>query len=149
MLPLNLPSYPVKIAVRNGKNVIFDDLRRRFVALTPDEWVRQHFVHYLMEVKGYPSALLANEVSLSLNGTSKRCDSVLYGTDVKPRMILEYKAPNVPISQKVFSQISRYNLVLKVDYLVVSNGLKHYCCKMDYERQTYCFLKDIPGYSEL
>jgi predicted type IV restriction endonuclease len=149
MLPLNLPAYPTKIIVRNGKNAIFDVLRKRYVALTPEEWVRQHFVHFLIEKKGYPQALIANEVSLSLNGTKKRCDSVLYNRDFTARMIIEYKAPHVAITQEVFEQISRYNIVLKVEYLIVSNGLSHYCCKIDYEHLTYTYLKEIPDYKDL
>ena len=149
MLPLNIPSYPIKLAVRNGKNVMFDVLRRRFVALTPEEWVRQHFVHFLIERKNYPQSLMANEISLSLNGMAKRCDTVLYNRDLTAKMIIEYKAPTIEISQKVFTQISHYNLVLKVDYLIVSNGLNHYCCKMDYVNQSYTFLAEIPDYSLL
>ncbi len=149
MLPLNIPSYPIKLAVRNGKNVIFDVLRRRFVALTPEEWVRQHFVHFLIERKNYPQSLMANEISLSLNGMAKRCDTVLYNRDLTAKMIIEYKAPTIEISQKVFTQISHYNLVLKVDYLIVSNGLNHYCCKVDYVNQNYTFLAEIPDYSLL
>lgn len=149
MLPLNIPSYPIKLAVRNGKNVIFDVLRRRFVALTPEEWVRQHFVHFLIERKNYPQSLMANEISLSLNGMAKRCDTVLYNRDLTAKMIIEYKAPTIEISQKAFTQISHYNLVLKVDYLIVSNGLNHYCCKMDYVNQSYTFLAEIPDYSLL
>ena len=149
MLPLNIPSYPIKLAVRNGKNVIFDVLRRRFVALTPEEWVRQHFVHFLIERKNYPQSLMANEISLSLNGMAKRCDTVLYNRDLTAKMIIEYKAPTIEISQKVFTQSSYYNLVLKVDYLIVSNGLNHYCCKMDYVNQSYTFLAEIPDYSLL
>lgn len=149
MLPLNIPSYPIKLAVRNGKNVIFDVLRRRFVALTPEEWVRQHFVHFLIERKNYPQSLMANEISLSLNGMVKRCDTVLYNRDLTAKMIIEYKAPTIEISQKVFTQISHYNLVLKVDYLIVSNGLNHYCCKVDYVNQNYTFLAEIPDYSLL
>jgi hypothetical protein len=129
--------------------VIFDAIRRRYVALTPEEWVRQHFVHYLIAQKGYPQGLLANEVTIKLNGTTKRCDTVLYGRDLSPRMIVEYKAPHIEITQAVFDQISRYNMVLKVDYLIVSNGLQHYCCQMDYERQCYTFLHDIPTYEKL
>ncbi|MDO4165275.1 MAG: type I restriction enzyme HsdR N-terminal domain-containing protein [Bacteroides sp.] len=149
MLSLNLPTFDAKIATRNGKNVIFDVIRRRYVALTPEEWVRQHFVHYLFAHKGYPQALMANEVQLHLNGTKKRCDTVLYKRDLTAKMIVEYKAPDVEITQKVFDQITRYNIVLRVDYLVVSNGLQHYCCRMDYERNSYTFLKDIPDYQDL
>ena len=149
MLSLNLPPYATKIAVRDGKNTIWDIIRRKYVALTPEEWVRQHFVHFLVEHKGYPASLLANEVALTLNGTSRRCDTVLYDRTLSPRMIIEYKAPHIPITQKVFDQISRYNLVFRVDYLIVSNGLSHYCCRMDYARQSYQFLKDVPEYREL
>ena len=149
MLSLNLPPYATKIAVRDGKNTIWDIIRRKYVALTPEEWVRQHFVHFLVGHKGYPASLLANEVALTLNGTSRRCDTVLYDRTLSPRMIIEYKAPHIPITQKVFDQISRYNLVFRVDYLIVSNGLSHYCCRMDYARQSYQFLTDVPGYSEL
>ena len=149
MLSLNLPPYATKIAVRDGKNTIWDIIRRKYVALTPEEWVRQHFAHFLVEHKGYPASLLANEVALTLNGTSRRCDTVLYDRTLSPRMIIEYKAPHIPITQKVFDQISRYNLVFRVDYLIVSNGLSHYCCRMDYARQSYQFLTDVPGYSEL
>ena len=149
MLSLNLPPYATKIAVRDGKKVIWDIIRRKYVALTPEEWVRQHFVHFLVEHKGYPVSLLANEVALTLNGTSRRCDTVLYNRSLSPRMIVEYKAPHIPINQKVFDQIGRYNLVFRVDYLIVSNGLSHYCCRMDYEHQSYEFLRDVPEYGEL
>ena len=144
MLSLNLPVFDTKIATRNGKNVIFDVIRRRYVALTPEEWVRQHFVHFLIVHKGYPSSLMANEVLLNLNGTKKRCDTVLYKRDLSARMIVEYKAPHIEINQ-----ITRYNMVLKVDYLVVSNGMQHYCCRMDYDTQSYSFLSDIPDYDAL
>ena len=149
MLSLNLPVFDTKIATRSGKNVIFDVIRKRYVALTPEEWVRQHFVHFLIAHKGYPSTLIANEVFLRLNGTQKRCDTVLYRRDLTARMIVEYKAPHIEITQAVFDQISRYNMVLKVDYLVVSNGVQHYCCQMNYKKQNYLFLEDIPDYSLL
>jgi hypothetical protein len=106
-------------------------------------------VHYLTHHKGYPAALIANEVGITLNGTSKRCDTVLYNRDLSPRMIVEYKATHVPITQAVFDQIARYNMVLHVDYLIVSNGLSHYCCRMDYANNSYHFLREIPAYSEL
>ena len=108
-----------------------------------------HFVHFLIVHKGYPSSLMANEVLLNLNGTKKRCDTVLYKRDLSARMIVEYKAPHIEITQAVFDQITRYNMVLKVDYLVVSNGMQHYCCRMDYDTQSYSFLSDIPDYDAL
>ena len=101
MLSLNLPVFDTKINVRNGKNVIFDVIRKRYVALTPEEWVRQHFVHFLIAHKGYPNALLANEVMVKLNGTTKRCDTVLYRRDLSARMIVEYKAPHDNLPEKI------------------------------------------------
>jgi hypothetical protein len=129
--------------------MIFDFLRRKHVALTPEEWVRQHFTHFLVEHKGYPKGLLGNEVELHIGDKKLRCDTILYNKEAQPQMIIEYKAPSVQIQQKTFDQISAYNLLLHVDYLIVSNGLQHYCCKMDYEQQRYCFLKDIPDYEKL
>ncbi|MDE7379316.1 MAG: type I restriction enzyme HsdR N-terminal domain-containing protein [Paraprevotella sp.] len=149
MFALNLPSFEIKIVMRNGKRCVFDPIRHKYVALTPEEWVRQHFVNFLTERKGYPASLLGNEISLSLNGTTKRCDTILFSRTASPQMIIEYKAPHIKITQNVFSQISRYNMALHVDYLVVSNGLTHYCCRMDYERRTYAFLPDIPAYKDL
>ena len=149
MLALNLPTFEVKMKEDGIKKMIFDVIRRKYVALTPEEWVRQHFVHYLIEQLGYPQELLANEVEVTLNGTSKRCDTVLYDRELKARMIVEYKAADIPITQKVFNQIMRYNMVLRVDYLVVSNGINHYCCKMDYTNNNYEFLSVIPNYNAL
>lgn len=146
---LNLPQYEIKTSYKDGHLTILDVLRRRFVALTPEEWVRQHFVHFLIEHKGYPSALLANEVELTCGQKRLRCDSLLYSTEAKPRMIIEYKAPTVALTRKVFDQISAYNMLLHVDYLVVSNGLQHFCCRMDYQNGTYEFLRDIPEYCQL
>lgn len=150
MISLNLPTYEIKIASHDGRPAIFDFLRRRYVALTPEEWVRQHFVHYLVEHKGYPTALLANEVSLNVGGATRRCDSVLYHREGgRPRLIVEYKAPDVAITQQVFTQIQAYNSVLHADYLVVSNGLAHYCCRMDYEHLTAEYLPELPDYAAL
>lgn len=149
MLPLNLPSFHPKITINGGKRSIFDPLRRKYIILTPEEWVRQHFTSFLIKHKGYPKGLLANEIELTLNGMKRRCDTVLYSKELIPRMILEYKAPHIEITQAVFDQISRYNMVLKVEYLVVSNGMKHYCCRIDYETKSYEFLPDIPNYTLL
>lgn len=149
MLTLNLPSYETKITGHDGKMQIYDTLRRCYVALTPEEWVRQHFVHYLIECKGYPATLMGNEVAITLNGTKRRCDTVVYDRALRPRAIIEYKAPEVKITKEVFAQISRYNLTLKVDYLIISNGLKHYCCKMDYSGNTFIFMNEIPEYDTI
>ena len=149
MQQLNLPPYEIKIRETDGRRTILDILRRKYVALTPEEWVRQHCVQFLIEQKGYPATLLANEVQLNVGNKLLRADSVLYGSDLHPRMIIEYKAPTVSITQKVFDQISVYNMLLKVDYLVVSNGINHYVCKMNYENQKYFFLREIPEYKDL
>lgn len=149
MLQLNLPSAALKITKKENRDYVFDTLRKKYVALTPEEWVRQNFVHFLIKYKNYPVGLLANEVQISLNSTRKRCDTVLYNRNLTARMIIEYKAPSVNITQEVFNQITRYNIVLKVDYLIVTNGINHYCCKVDYRNNSYSFLRDIPEYSEL
>lgn len=149
MHDLNLPKYGIKIRKDGDRQLIFDDLRRKYVALTPEEWVRQHFVHYLIDHKGYPEGLLGNEIQLVVGAKKLRCDSVLYDRSLHPRMIMEYKAPNVNITQKTFDQIMTYNMLLHVDYLVVSNGLSHYCCHIDYDNQKYLFLKDIPDYENI
>ena len=149
MQELNLPKYEIRIGRKDGRLTIFDFLRRRYVALTPEEWVRQHFTHFLVEHKSYPQGLLANEVELSVGNKSLRCDRVLYDRELRPRMIVEYKAPHIKLTQKVFQQIATYNLLLHVDYLVVSNGIEHHCVKMDYENEKYLFLEDIPEYKNL
>ena len=149
MLPLNLPKFSVKVTEKAGKPSIWDPVRRKFVALTPEEWVRQHFVNYLVTEKNYPQELLANEVAVKLNGTSKRCDTVAYNRFLAPLMIIEYKAPSINITQKVFDQITVYNMLLHVDYLIVTNGLQHYCCKMDYASKKYLFLTEIPDYKNI
>ena len=148
MTRLNLPPFEIKLRGTKAQPQIFDILRKKYIALTPEEWVRQHFVHFLVEHKGYPAALMANEIQLKVGEKTLRADSVLYSRDLKPRMIIEYKAPHIPITQKVFDQISIYNMLLHVDYLVVSNGLQHYICKMDYNDKKYLFLEDIPDYKE-
>ena len=149
MQALNLPPADLKIVRRDGRLTVFDPLRRRYVTLTPEERVRQHFVRFLQTHKGFPPEVIANEVSLSLNGTQKRCDTVVYGPHAEPLMIVEYKAPEVEITQRAFDQISRYNISLRVKWLIVSNGLEHYCCRIDYEGGTYRFVEDIPSYGDL
>lgn len=148
---LNLP--PITLRTRpgaNGRPTVWDVLRRRYVTLTAEEWVRQHFVHYLIAECGYPAGLLANEIALDVGGVRRRCDTVLFAREgARPRVIVEYKAPQVPITQEVFNQIQSYNSVLKADYLIVSNGLLHYCCRMDYEGDRVIFLREIPRFEEL
>lgn len=149
MIPINLPPFDIKLQGDAAHPRIFDILRRRYVALTPEEWVRQHFVHYLVDHLGYPSTLLANEVNLQIGQKHLRADSVLYDRQLRPRLIVEYKAPSVAITQKVFDQITAYNLLLHVDYLIVSNGLNHYCLKLDKTAKKYLFIDHIPRYEEI
>ena len=150
MQALNLPPFSYKTRAEQGHTSIYDRLRRRYVALTPEEWVRKHFVHFLIDHKHFPALLMANEVSLTLGGITRRCDTVVCHRDGgRPRVIVEYKAPTVEITQAVFNQIAAYNSVLRADYLIVSNGLQHYCYHVDYAAGTGCFLPDIPDYSEL
>ena len=145
MYELNLPKYGIKIANENGHLTIFDVLRRKYVALTPEEWVRQHFIHFLITHKGYPAGLIANEMAITVGTTRKRCDSVVFGRQAQPLMIVEYTAPHITLTQKVFDQRSRYNMRLHVDWLIVSNGLQHYCLRMDYPPRTHHFIPDIPA----
>lgn len=149
MRRLNLPSFDVKIKEDNGKPKILDPIRRRYVALTPEEWVRQHFVNFLISKYDYPLGMVANEVSIQLNGTKKRCDTVVYNPSLQPLMIVEYKAPTVEITSLVFDQIVRYNMALHVRYLIVSNGLRHICCEVNYDEGQYHFLREIPFYQSI
>lgn len=149
--PLNLPPFDARIT-RNadGRISIFDAQRRRHVALTAEEWVRQHFVHYLVEHLGYPAALIGNEVSLQISGARRRSDTVVYSPlDAHPMVIVEYKAPHVAITQEVFAQIQSYNSVLHADYLIVSNGMRHFCCRNDYETMQATFLPEIPRWADI
>lgn len=149
MYALNLPSFDAKIRKSGSGSEIFDPLRRKYVSLTPEEWVRQHFVHYLVNEKRYPASLMANEAAIKLNSLTRRCDTIVYNNKLEPLAIIEYKEPNVPVSQQVFDQIVRYNIVLKVRYLIVSNGMTHYCCRMNYNTMSVEYLQEIPDYTVL
>jgi len=148
MLALNLPAFNPKIK-KADKLSIWDPIRKKYVALTPEEWVRQHFVNFLVTEKQYPPSLISNEIQIDLNNQKKRCDTVVYDNIPSPIVIIEYKAPDVPITQNVFDQIARYNIVLKVRYLIVSNGLEHYCCRIDYDKLSFEYLAEIPDYTAL
>ena len=141
--------FPIRLAGTQEKPKVFDILRSKYVALTPEEWVRQHFVNYLIQHKQYPAAYLANEVNLKIGGKVLRADTVLYDQQLRPLMIIEYKAPHIAISQKIFNQLFAYNLQLHATYLVVSNGLQHYCCMLTHDHEKYVFLDDIPEYNKL
>ena len=149
MLQLNLPASQFKIKQTEKGYFIFDQFRKRYVKLTPEEWVRQHFVMFLIEHKGYPAALLAVEPQLNLHGMRKRCDAVLYDLQINPQLIIELKAPNIPITQAVFDQVAVYNSKLKVHLFMVSNGLEHYCCRVNTETASYDFFEEIPEYREI
>jgi len=144
---LNLPKYHFKIRTnQTGKNEIFDDFRKKYVIITPEEWVRQNFMQYLKEEKGYPAMLMSIEKGIIVNNMKKRFDAVVHNRNGKPIMLIEFKSPNVKLSQKVMEQISRYNLSLNVNYLIVSNGLSHYCCYIDKETGNTTFYNDIPNF---
>jgi len=133
----------------DGVRRIFCRLRRKYVALTPEEVVRQTFVSWLIEEMHYPETLMANEVVINLNGLQRRCDTVVYAADGRPLMIVEYKAADVKITQKVFDQIARYNMSLRAGWLVVTNGEKYYCCRMDAVSGSYSFERSVPEYEAM
>lgn len=148
---LHLPTAPLRTRLDSqGRMQVYDPLRRRYVVLTPEEWVRQHFTHHLTAHLGYPSGLLGNEVRVEVGGVARRCDTVLFAREgMRPRLIVEYKAPHVAISEAVFRQIESYNSVLRADYLVVSNGLQHFACHIDYTTHQLRFLAQLPRYADL
>lgn len=149
MKRLNLPTYSFNIKLIEQRKYIFDFIRKKFVILTPEEWVRQNFLRFLVDEKKYPASLIAVEKEFKLNNLSKRSDAIVYNRSGNPILILEFKAPEVKIDQKVFDQIARYNMKLNVNYLVVSNGMEHFCCKIDTENNTYFFLKEVPDFYKI
>ena len=150
MIKLNLPEYDFKTRVNeSGKTEILDSVRKKYLLQTPEEWVRQNFIRYLITEKSYPSSLILIEKGLNIHQMKRRFDAVVYTKSGQPAMLIEFKAPKVKINQKVFQQIANYNLQLRVKYLLVSNGLKHYCCEMDYLKQSFIFLNDIPDFGKL
>ncbi|MCR5297742.1 MAG: type I restriction enzyme HsdR N-terminal domain-containing protein [Paludibacteraceae bacterium] len=144
---LNFPDYQFKIRVQHTRREIFDEIRKKWVALQPEELVRQNMVRYLREEKGYPATHIANEVSVELNGMRKRCDTVVYDGTGRPLMLIEYKAPTIAITQKTFDQILTYNTEMKVAWLLVSNGLQHIVCRA--EGKQVEFYEEIPPYDRL
>lgn len=152
MEALNLPTYNnirTREAEKTKAEEVWDTQRKRWVRLTPEEWVRQHFVHFLLEYLHYPAGRVGNEISIRVGQTEKRCDTVVFGNEGQPVMIIEYKATTVQISQKTFNQICRYNIALHVDWLVISNGLQHYCCHFNSITQQWEFLQGLPAYQDL
>ncbi|MCX6281364.1 MAG: type I restriction enzyme HsdR N-terminal domain-containing protein [Bacteroidetes bacterium] len=150
MPKLNLPEYPFRVRTnRDGKQEIHDPVRKRFVRLTPEEWVRQHFLNFMVIHHKYPASLIHVEASLTYNRLAKRSDIVVYGNQGKPLMAIECKAPSILIDQQVFDQLAMYNFTLKVSYLVLTNGIQHYVCRMEPSVGRYDFLKEFPEYNEL
>ncbi len=148
MQTLNFPKFTFRFKNSENKASIFDVIRKKFIILQPEEWVRQHCIHYLIEIKNYPVSLINVEKTLTINDLKKRYDIVVFDTKGQIHLIVECKAPNIAINQAAFDQIARYNLALKASYLMVTNGLNHYYCQMDAEAERYQFLKDIPDYLE-
>ena len=146
LLPLNLPPYPFKITDANGQLTLFDVIRKRDIIITPEEWVRQHFVQYLIHQKHYPKALIKLEGGHKLLGMARRSDIVVFDTEGKKILLVECKAPSIQIDQKTFDQVARYNMVHKVKLLAVTNGLEHHYCRIDFQQNTYRFIKELPDY---
>ncbi|MFT5076611.1 MAG: hypothetical protein ACJAX7_001741 [Saprospiraceae bacterium] len=147
MQELHFSSYTFRFKSNENKTLIFDIVRKKFVLLTPEEWVRQHVLHLLISEKGYPLLHINVEKQIKLNDTIKRYDIVVYNSDGSIHIIVECKAPAIKIDQKTFDQIARYNFVLHASYLMTTNGLDHYYCEMDFKNEKYTFLKDIPEYA--
>lgn len=147
--PLNLPPYPFKITKRDELFLIFDEIRKKHLVLTPEEWVRQHFVKHLVINADFPSPLLKLEGGLSLNQTRKRSDILVYNNTGQKLMVIECKAPSVAITQATFDQAARYNAVYKAPWLVVTNGLQHYYAKIDHKNGKFQFVKELPNYKDL
>lgn len=146
MQGLNFPPYHFRLKNTENRTHIFDVVRKKFVVLQPEEWVRQHVVHFLMETKGYPISLINVEKQLTINGLRKRYDIIVFNKDGAIDMLIECKAPQVEIDQKVFDQIAIYNLQVKSNYLMVTNGITHYYCQINHDEEKYTFLKEIPDF---
>ena len=149
LLPLELPPYPFKISDNGGQLSLFDEIRKKHIIITPEEWVRQHFVQYLINQKHYPKALIKLEGGMKLNGMGKSTDIVVFNPAGERILLVECKAPSVIINQKVFDQVARYNIAHKVTLLAVTNGLSHYYCHIDFSTRNYKFIEDLPDYSEV
>ncbi len=145
---LNFPKFDYRFKSTENKVSIFDIIRKKFVILQPEEWVRQHCIHYLISEKRYPKSLINVEKELTINGLKKRYDIVVFNSDGSIFLIVECKAPKITINQSTFDQIARYNLKLNATYLMVTNGINHYYCQMDFGVQQYTFLKSIPDYNQ-
>lgn len=146
MQNLAFPSYDFRLKSSENKPFIFDVVRKKFVSLAPEEWVRQHVLHFLIYTKSYPLSLINVEKEISVGDTKKRYDIVIFHPDGSIFLIVECKSYTIPITQTTFDQIARYNLQLKSDLLMVTNGLEHFYCSMDYQEERYAFLRQLPDY---
>jgi len=144
MQELNFPKYTFRFKSSENKLAVFDEIRKKFILLTPEEWVRQNVVQFLLNEKKYPKSLTNVEKVIKVNDLTKRYDVVVYNSDGSIFLLVECKAPHIKITQETFNQIARYNLALKAEHLMVTNGLNHYFCKMDFENEKYLFLEDLP-----
>jgi hypothetical protein len=149
MKKLNFPTYSFRFKNSENKVAIFDEIRKKFILLTPEEWVRQHTLHYLLQDNKYPKSYINVEKLIKINTLNKRYDIVVFQPNGSIFLLIECKAPEVAITQKTFDQIARYNLALKAKYLMVTNGLNHYFCQMDFENEKYIFLSELPQYENL
>ncbi|MDD2821837.1 MAG: type I restriction enzyme HsdR N-terminal domain-containing protein [Flavobacterium sp.] len=147
MQKLNFPFYTFRFKNSENKVSIFDEIRKKFIILTPEEWVRQHVVQFLLEEKKYPKSLINVEKVLKVNGLRKRYDVVVFNSDGSIFILIECKAPEIKISQATFDQIARYNMTMNSEFLMVTNGLNHYFCQMDFENEKYTFLENLPNYN--
>jgi hypothetical protein len=147
MQKLNFYSYSFRFKNSENKVSIFDEIRKKFIFLTPEEWVRQHVVQFLLEEKKYPISHINVEKVLKVNGLRKRYDVVVYNPDGSIYILIECKAPSIKIAQATFDQIARYNMTMNAQFLMVTNGLNHYFCKMDFENEKYQFLAELPNYT--
>lgn len=149
MQTLHLPASEFRITEQNGKKMIFDRIRKKFVTLTSEEWVRQHVIEYLISSRNVPASLIGIEVPLKMNRLQKRADIVVYNLSGKPCLLVECKAPEVEVTQAVFDQIARYNMAMNVKFLVVTNGMVHFACSIDHENASFCFLEEIPDFQKM
>lgn len=148
MQKLNLPDYDFRIKTEDDRTLIFDGIRKKFVVLTPEEWVRQHFIEYLKKEKNYPENLMAVEKQITVNGMQRRFDLLVYTRNGQPLLIAEFKAPEIKITQETFDQVVRYNMALRVEKVIVSNGLQHFACEIDYSKNSFAYLPEIPAFPE-
>ena len=146
---LNFPPFQFRLRTLNHRQEIFDPVRRKFVTLTPEEWVRQHIIAYLTIIKGFPVSIIGVEKQLIVNKLTKRFDLVIYTRNATPLVLIECKAPGVEITEKTFDQAARYNMLLKAEYFLISNGLEHYSCRIDYKHKQYIFIEEIPHFDQI